>query len=97
METKVNSRRLNTGDFEIIVKVCSEDNDYDDGDEFEFESDNKLNTLSCIHCENDKYLEIATKEAIKHLFKLRSINKVKNTSKLMNLCNYIIPLKLCRF
>ena len=50
---------------------------YDYENEYLFRTDKKLSKLSCINCENDKFLDVATENAVEHMAKLRSIKKTR--------------------
>ena len=50
---------------------------YDYENEYLFRTDKKLSKLSCINCEDDKFLEVATDNAMEHMTKLRRIKKTR--------------------
>lgn len=53
-------------------KIC-----YDYENEYLFRTDKKLSKLSCVNCEDDKFLDVATESAVEHMGKLRGVRKTR--------------------
>lgn len=78
-EVYVSSKCLHGNSYMITVKVkgLTTDGRYDYQDNYKFNANKHLTKVECIVCEDGLFLDVATRHAIEHMKKLRSIKKFR--------------------